>query len=442
MARSDEHWNRVYEVFQPKNDPLIGRRSRDLYCEREHSPFKQMRADFRPGADLVRPPIAYLSGHRGSGKSTLLLRLLESFRHDYFVVYFDTGYNLDTDRANQVDLLYLLGATVFQVAVQEKLKPDSRHLEDLAKSVFSLTETRTTQGKDQSVNVVKLASQLICLGSGALGGSLAEKAAEKLTKGLTDSFKLSSGVSEKVVATRKNEPKIQNIVNQVNLILGDVRTKADQDILVVVDGLDKLRQPGQARRIFLETNALRGPRCRIVYTVPISIYSDLTFGEAEEECPSYLLPNVKLYEKSDCEKKYRRGYATMREIVDKRVRSIGLESRDLFTPATLDLIIGKSGGVLRWLIELIKDASNLAWAQDLDKVGVKVAREAITTHARKLSGRLDLKLIAELREVREHKRLTGGDKTGALLQSRLLVPYFNGDIWYDAHPLVWEVLDE
>ena len=53
MARSDEHWNRIYGVFQPKNDPLIGQRSRDLYCEREHSPFEQMRADFRPGTDLV-----------------------------------------------------------------------------------------------------------------------------------------------------------------------------------------------------------------------------------------------------------------------------------------------------------------------------------------------------------------------------------------------------
>ncbi len=286
MARSDEHWNRVYGVFQPKNDPLIGNRLRDLYCEREHSPFEQIPADFRPGPDLVRPPVAYLTGHRGSGKSTLLLRLLESFRHDYFVVYFDVEHNLDTSRANQVDLLYLIGATVFQVAVEEKLEPDPKLVEELADSVFALTETKNTQRKDESVDVLKLVSQLICLGSGALGGSLAEKAAEKLTKGLTDSFSFSSGVSEQVVAERKSEPQIQTIVNNVNLILADVRTKADQDILVVVDGLEKLRQPGQAQRLFLETNALRGPRCRIIYTVPLSIYNDLAFGEAEEECPS------------------------------------------------------------------------------------------------------------------------------------------------------------
>ncbi len=210
----------------------------------------------------------------------------------------------------------------------------------------------------------------------------------------------------------------------------------------MVDGLDKLRQPGQARGLFLETNALRGPRCRIIYTVPISIYQQLAFGEAEEECPSHLLPNIKLYEKGDPDRKYRRGYATMREIVDKRVHSIGLERKDLFTPGTLDLIIKNSGGVLRWLIELIKDASNLVWARGLDKVNRQVAREAITTQARKLSGRLDLELTAELREVRKHNRLTGGDKTGELLQSRLIVPYFNGDLWYDAHPLVWEVLEE
>jgi hypothetical protein len=442
MAKSTERWNQVYEAFQPKNDPLLGQRSHDLYCEREHSPFEQMCADFRPGLDLVRPPIAYLTGHRGSGKSTLLLRFLERLRHDYFVVYFDVEHNLDTSQANQIDLLYLLGATIFQVAVEEKKKPDPELLEELAKSIFALTETQTTLGKDESFDVVKLASNLICLGSGAFGGSLAEKAAEKLTKGLSDSFKLSSGVSEKRIAEHKSQPQIQKIITCVNLILADVKTKAGQDVLVVVDGLDKLRQPGQAKGLFLETNALRGPRCRIVYTVPMSIYQDLTFGEAEEDCPSYLLPNVKLYEKDDPKKKYRRGYATMREIVDKRVHSIGLESRDLFTPGTLNRIIEKSGGVLRWLIELIKDSSNLAYVRDLDKINRQLANEAITTHTRKLSGRLNTELRDELRKVRESKQLTGSDKTGELLQSRLIVPFFNGDVWYDAHPLVWEVLEE
>ena len=180
----------------------------------------------------------------------------------------------------------------------------------------------------------------------------------------------------------------------------------------------------------------------MICTVPLSIYNDLGFGEAEEECPSYLLPNVKLYEKEAPEKKYRRGYDTMREIVRKRLRSIDLESRDLFTAGTLNMIIEKSGGVLRWLIELIKDASNLAWADGLDKVNRQAARRAITTQARKLTGRLDMQLIDELRKVRENKRLSGGPKTGELLQSRLIVPYFNGDVWYDAHPIVWETLEE
>lgn len=442
MAKPKNPWDDVYRAFQPY-ERLVGQRSRDLYCEREHTPLELMLSDFRPVEGLARPPIAYLTGLRGSGKSSLLLRFLEHFRDEYFVVYFDVEFHLDTATAHEVDLLYLLGACIFQTGVDEGLKPDKTHLEKLADSVYALTETKT-RPQSESLDVVALASKLICLGSGAFGGSLAEKAAEKLTQGMRDSFKLSSGVEHKVVAEHKSEPQIQKIVNNVNLILGDAKLKneGERDILVVVDGLDKLSQPGQARKMFLESRALLGPRCRLVYTVPISIYKDISFGEAEQECSSYLLPNVKLYEKGDRTKKYRRGYEMLREVVRLRLRSADLEIQDVLTSSALDLLIVKSGGVLRWLVELVKDASNLAYQRELDKINLEIAREAVTHHRRKLSGRLDTQLLKDLDEVRQSHRLPGGPRAGELLQSRFIAPYYNGEAWYDVHPIIWEVFDE
>lgn len=116
----------------------------------------------------------------------MLWRLLESFREDYFLVYFDIEHNLDTAQANQVDLLYLLGSTIFQVAVAEGLEPDRRLLEELSESVYSLTESRKETPKNESVDVIKLVSGLICFGAGALGGGVAEKTAQKLTKAFAE----------------------------------------------------------------------------------------------------------------------------------------------------------------------------------------------------------------------------------------------------------------
>lgn len=438
MARSEEFWNRVYRAFQP-GEILVGKRSHELYCEREDSPLEWMRQEFRPGLDPLRPPIAYFTGHRGSGKSSMLWRLLESFKDDYFVVYFDIEHNLDANKANQIDLLYLLGSTVYQVAVQEGLQPDSRFLRQLSESIFSLIETKKKQPRDESVDIVKLASNLICFGSGALGGSLAEKTAEKLTDAFLKPFHLSSGVNEEIVVKRESEPQVQQIVNNVNLIIADVKTQANREVLVVVDGLDKLRRPDQAKLIFLDSDALTGPVCRVIYTVPMLIYLDLAFGEAEEGYQSYLLPNVKLYDK-ESDRKYRQGYDTMREVATKRLNSIELEANDLFTPGTLDFLIAKSGGIMRWFIEMVKDACNSAYIQGLDKVNRDAARQAVNLRVRKLAFRLDMESRDELRSIREHKIPTASSKVAELLQSRMVVTYFNGEPWFDAHPLLWEAL--
>lgn len=440
MARSEDFWNRVYQAFQP-GEILFGKRSHELYCEREDSPLELMRREFRPGLAFPRPPIAYFTGHRGSGKSSMLWRLLESFKDDYFIVYFDIEHNLDANKANQVDLLYLLGSTVFQVAVQEGLQPDSEYLKQLSESIFSLIERKETQPKGESVDIVKLASNLICFGSGALGGSLAEKTAEKITDAFLKPFHLSSGVNETIVIERESEPQIQKIVNNVNLIIADVKTRANKDLLVVVDGLDKLRRPEQAKLIFLDSDALIGPVCRIVYTVPMLIYLDLAFGEAEEGCLSYLLPNVKLYEKSSGNR-YGHGYDTMREVAAKRLHSIDLEADDLFTRNTLDFLIAKSGGIMRWFIEMVKDACNAAYIQGLDKVYRDAARQAVKLQVRRLAFRLNMERKDELRKIRKNKIPTASNKVAELLQSRMVVTYFNGEPWFDAHPLLWEALEE
>ncbi len=439
MARSKDFWNQVARTFHPQ-EVLLGPRQK-LYCEREDSPLEWMRHDLDPGLELPRPPIAYFTGHRGSGKSNMLWRLLESFKDDYFIVYFDVEHNLDTARTNQVDVLYLLGTTIFEVALREGLEPDRTLIEELDEAVFSLTETHTQTPRRESVDIVKLASGLICFGAGALGGSVVEKTAEKLTKAVLEPFRFSSGVSQEIVRTRQVEPQVQAIINNVNLIIADVETRSGKDLFVVVDGLDKIQRLDQARLIFLESGALRGPVCRIVYTVPMLIYREGAFGQVEEESLSYLFPNVRTYYKTSG-KRYAKGCGMLEEVVVRRLGTIGVELGDLFEPRALDLLIRKSGGVMRWLIELVRDAATAARIDGRDKISLAAARQAVQRHARRLAFRLDTALVDQLREIRRSRRLVQSDRMGELLQGLMVVAYLNGEPWFDAHPLVWEALEE
>ena len=118
MAQTEEFWSGLYAAFDP-SEVLVGERSHHLYCEREHSPLHEMGPVFRKTTKFSRPPIAFFTGHRGSGKSSMLFRLIEQFQQDFFVVYFDIEHNLDSGKANQLDLLFLLGAAVYKAAEEE-----------------------------------------------------------------------------------------------------------------------------------------------------------------------------------------------------------------------------------------------------------------------------------------------------------------------------------
>ena len=213
-------------------------------------------------------------------------------------------------------------------------------MEELEKSVYTITETRkNTNGK--SVNVLELTKNLVCFGASMFGGNMGERLADALLKPVT----FTSGVNEDVARKREIEPRIQDMINNINLIIADVQTLSKKDLLVVVDGLDKLQRKEQADLIFLKSRALSGPACRIIYTAPMLIFNSPEFAQVEDTNKSYLLPNIKLYEKGSDSTVYEKGYAFMREVVEKRLMSLKCKPGDVFEQNVLDRLILKSGGI-------------------------------------------------------------------------------------------------
>lgn len=436
MPRSAEFWDQCLGVFDP-GEVLVGQRSKDFYCDREHSPFNDLLNYFQPTARSTRPPRAFFTGHRGSGKSSLLLRLLEHLTNDYFVVYFDIDHNLDSRTANQIDLLYLLGATIYQVARTEGIKIGSEYLQELAKSVYTMTY-ETKEVEKESLDAVELAKELVCFGASMLGAGVGKQLAEAVLKPLT----FTSGVSEEIAGKRQIEPQVQNVINNVNLIIAKVQQEARKKLFVVVDGLDKLQRVEQADLIFLHSRALLGPVCRIIYTVPMLVFTSLSFGQTEGETKSYLLPNVKVFERTSDTPPDEKGYATLGAVATARLKSIGQTLDAVFEPEVLDLLIFKSGGVMRDFIWLVQDAMSAAKIMELDKVNRNAAQKAIDDRAAQLAFRLTTTRIEELRQVRENKRPSGSPESRELLHGLFIVAYRNHRTWFDAHPLLWDELEE
>ena len=62
--------------------------------------------------------------------------------------------------------------------------------------------------------------------------------------------------------------------------------------------------------------------------------------------------------------------------------------------------------------------------------------------SKELAFRLSVERIEQLRRIREKKLYSGQDEIHELLQSLLIVAYWNDDVWFDAHPMIWDKLKQ
>lgn len=434
MAHPEQFWIDFQNTFDPL-EILVGQRSKDFYSEREDSPVQEILLDLDGSTSSARPLIAFLAGQRGSGKSSMLLRLLEFLQHDYFVVYCDSEHNFESNRAHRIDILLLLGAAIQTAAISEGLDPAPENLIALAQSVHKLTRL-TKEASPEEAELIETAKGAISFGASQLGARFTARVNQKSPR----YFTLRSGVKEETARKREIEPQVQEIINNINLIVADVETRAGKPLLVVMDGLDKVQE--QAYPIFIESQSLREPLCRIIYSAPMSISMQLDFEGLGTGARSYLWPDIKLYPKGEIDHPYEPGYALLREVARKRLQAVGLEIDRFFKQDALDRLIFKSGGVLRWFITLIRDAGKQAERMSSDFVNEQTAQQAINTYAAKLSYRLTREMLYELQEIWLSKRLSSGQITDQLLQLPLVVTYSNPKFWFDVHPMILEEVTE
>lgn len=437
MPRPPEFWDQVKNVFDP-SEVLTGNRGEQFYCEREHNPLQEMIIDFRNPA-RKSPVRGFLIGHRGAGKSSLLLKFLKEYATQYLILYLDAQHYLDLSQTNQIDILYLLGIAAFKAGQDYRVNPNKALLKDLERSIFSLTIYQDEEITNQAFDAAEFAKNVLCFGAEVVGPDYGKKLAESVLK----PFKISSGITEKIARKRELEPKIQNIITAVNLIIAEVETNLDRRFLIVVDGLDKLSRPEQADLIFLESQALKGPLCNLIYTVPMYVFHSLRFDQLGDGCKSYFVPNIKLFKKNSTHMSYSKhdeGYNTFTEVVRTRLAEISLANSDLFEPDVLDSLIQYSGGVLRTFIAMIQEVCTQAELLGIEKINRVAAQKTIENRAVKFSGPLNRNQIKELQEVHTTKSHSGTPVSQDLLDKRYIVAYRDPGLWYDAHPLTWDKL--
>jgi hypothetical protein len=232
---------------------------------------------------------------------------------------------------------------------------------------------------------------------------------------------------------------IQDFIRTLADDIENALTEEDgpNELLVVVDDLDKLWTEAQHQEVFgTNLSALLEPRVRILYTMPTAV----RFGEPRPEIRQNgveLFP-VRVLKKAPDTWSPEDAYTDERigffhTLVDHRI------AKGLVDPEAVRVAAIYSGGVLRDFFRLLREGVLLALYNDMKVLDGIAMKYAVAEERRRESIGLYTPDYAALVQVHRTNDLPDGKDRRYLALSRV-IECFNGTVWFDASPVLWDVL--
>jgi len=377
-----------------------------------------------------------VAGHRGSGKSTELNRAQAELQDKgYFTLWASVNQNLDPKEISFSDVIRLIVQLIDDAFGHETVNhPDLKQAFDVVQRWFQEV-TKTFTEKINSAKKLGLQAQI---GGGveAEAGGEAGLLAKGGLKIKTELGKLSAAISvlrssegsERTEIRETLERYNSQLVENVNSLLRAVSAVCcgEKPLVVILDNVDKY-EPEVVNTAFLRAADLyRDLDSHLIFTIQSSLLHHPIEDRVDQSFTTVLLPMLPIFQKRtrDLDQTVAE---RIREAVYKRV------PKDLFAnEETTSQLIRASGGCWRDLLRLLEEALLRADA----RIGPSDAKGALQqvgqTYQRLLRNPEDLKTLAEVHL--KHTALS--DETTQYLLHHLCLLSYNGEGWYDIHPLL------
>jgi hypothetical protein len=389
----------------------------------------QYNFDYQP--NNFNKTLLFLAGMRGSGKTSELAKYAQKLHSPgcFFVVTCNVDEELDMDNVQYMDILVFQLEKLLRQADQAGLSIDHSILESMnvwfQQRVDEINNSLRMDGNAE-LEVGGDTDNPFSV-SGLLGKLLGITA--KLKAGL-------SGSSERATAIRtiiKNRfpdfaLKFNTFVEQVNARLR--REKKGQEVLFIVDGLEKTMSAATRRAIIMEeSNRIRQIKANTVFTLPIELMKEALHIRQFSEIITF--PFIKIIGRDG--NPVSEAIDRFEEFVCKRV------ARDLFDAVeTIHLAIRYSGGSPRQLLRIIERA---AWQADSQRGQITQddMQRAIDREANSMARYLepeDYEKLKELREKLKNGTAIGFDRTIQGLLEKEIIFEYNDGTYKRVNPLV------
>lgn len=408
---------------------------------RPKSPISEMQARLRSG---LAPARYALVGGIGTGKSTELLRVADQRPSTMWVVLLRVDQQLDQlvdpgaiEEIQAWELVVLLGLALIRVGDEHGWAdgPARRRFQEV---VARLNASSGGDGEAEG-DVTKLAKAVSIGVISAAGSALHPVAnvAMAVLKPTVDFATLRWRIGRRKAL--EQDAGLDLLVDAVNALLAPFETQG-HSVLVLLDGLDRIRQSQAAKRLFVDSSLLAQPRWSVVTTAPVVLLRDNRLGAVRGLDPR-VLAEVPVSTRVDPWTLTPEGQHFFRELVARRWRELPVS----LDPKALDRLAWLSGGRVRDFIHMVRDTIEAAWPGGATTLSMEHAERAIDLRRRLKEGGMHAGHVEVLRALRDDpdrrlpappERVDGRDFVTELLDAHNIVVLPNESEWYFPHPLL------
>lgn len=422
MKRADkiEDMISVFEPFPLMKDEDFQEFYVRTYDARGTDAVKRMSFGLRYSSNTAMKIL--FMGHRGSGKSTELFLLKQEIEDQFEVINFFIEDEVDVDSMTYTDFIFAIMSQIVKYVEKKALLHEilREDIESLYKywneeKVFETVESAYDEMEAGFEAKLSFLKRIAVHGSGVLR----------------------TGNETKLTIRRTMEPKIGYLIQLMNQIITKINTRlVNNGLVFIIEDLDKI-SINVANEIFIKyRKVIFSIKTRMVLSFPIYMAYDAQYNMIKEDVDMcQMLSIIKVRDRK--RREFPEGIRTLREIVTKRA------DVKLFSEEALHFMILKSGGAIRDLFQMIRDAAFEALLAERTQISLEDASTAYkklkSEYERLIRNEVDVDKLVSIYE--EPRPLTTDDTVMSLLLRGLILEY-NGERWCGIHPAIEDFLRE
>lgn len=434
-----ELWQEIYQRFDPEESVPVERPG--WRADRTYSPtqdiLEQLALPFAPARVI-------LLGTTGTGKTTELRRVAEARANDDFVVFLDlvdhfskvVGNPEALERIQTWEVCFLAGLAAYRAA-EERLgftwPPDV--LQGLADAWTALARsTQTPAPPAGQLDLGKLARSMVLLASAVVPGSGLVGAGLKALEGATESLKWNLLMGQSKVALPDDDPLVRGMLAAVNRILGELQLR-HRRALLIIDGLDRIREIDRARALFIDSNMLPRLASAVLLCGPFALRHHTAVVTVRGFQKIFALVNEPVL-RQDQPSEPGNGVAFFWDVFRRRVQDLTPE--EILPHEQLVRLSYYSGGRARDFVRSVRNLAAKAYVAQAARADAALVDKVLDDERRFLEMGMHTGHIELLRAVMRDPAhsLPQDELVWSMLQESRLLPYPNETEWFYPHPLL------